>query len=304
MVLKERMIDLLNRLPYVRRLYQRDLDFKRNSFFPPGHFYSPIISVDQIKKREDEIWNEKEKNGIAGIDLQTASQIKLVEDIGKYYPDLPFRPEKQATLRYYYDNSFYPYSDAIILYSMIRHFRPGKIVEVGSGFSSAVMLDTNELFFDGLINLTFIEPYPDRLHSLMKVNDKLSFPVIQMDVQKVSTELFRELQAGDILFVDSSHIVKTGSDVNYIVFNILPFLKKGVLIHFHDVFYPFEYIRDWVFNGYNWNEAYFLRSFLMYNRDFQIRLFSEYLHRYHRSAFKDMPLTYKNTGGSLWLERN
>jgi hypothetical protein len=119
--------------------------------------------------------------------------------------------------------------------------------------------------------------------------------------QEVNIETFEKLNPGDFLFVDSTHVVKTGSDVNYIIFEILPKLKSGVIIHFHDIFYPFEYPKDWVFMGRNWNEDYFLKAFLMYNKDFEIMLFSHYLHNQHKEVFNKMPLCDKNHGGNLWL---
>ena len=115
--------------------------------------------------------------------------------------------------------------------------------------------------------------------------------------------LFDELAENDILFIDSTHVSKTGSDVNYILFEILPRLKPGVFIHFHDVFYPFEYPREWVFGGFNWNENYLLHAFLMYNETFEIKIFADYLHVHHKEIFKEMPLCYKNTGGNLWLQK-
>jgi predicted O-methyltransferase YrrM len=306
MNLKKQTKNLINKLPYIRGLYQNFqnyLDFKRNSCYEAGHYYSPIVSVDNIKKREFEIWNKVNKDGLLGIDLRTDDQIKLIDDFKKYYDEIPFKPEKQANIRYQYENSYYSYTDGIILYSIIRHLKPKRIIEIGSGFSSAVMLDTNELFFDNQINLTFIEPYPERLYSLLTESDKKSTTIIESDVQLISLDNFEKLRAGDILFIDSTHVVKTGSDVNYILFEILPLLQSGVFIHFHDVFYPFEYPKEWVYLGRNWNEDYFLKAFLMYNNNFEIRLFSDYIHRHHKVAFKDMPLTYENSGGNLWLEK-
>lgn len=119
----------------------------------------------------------------------------------------------------------------------------------------------------------------------------------------VSLAVFEKLNKGDILFVDSTYVSKTGSDVNYILFEILPVLKKGVIIHFHDVFYPFEYPKEWVFQGRNRNESYILKAFLMYNESFEIKLFSEYLHRHHKEVFEDMPLCYLTAGGNLWVEK-
>ena len=257
--------------------------------------------VDDIKRREFSIWNKENKNGVLGIDLRVEEQIKLIDNLSIYYDEIPFKSEKQNNLRYKYENDYYSYTDGIILYSMIRHFKPNRIIEVGSGYSSAVMLDTNELFFNNEISLTFIDPFSDRLNSLMSEIDKKNATIIEDNVQLISLDVFQQLQANDILFIDSTHVVKTGSDVNYILFEILPILQNGVLIHFHDVFYPFEYPKEWVVQGRNWNEDYFLKAFLMYNNRFEIKLFPDYLHNHHKYAFKNMPLTYNNTGGSLWL---
>lgn len=301
MNLKGKIINLINKLPYFRGLYLENTQFKRNSCYPAGHYYSPIVMVDDIRKRENAIWNLENIEGLAGIDLRVNEQIKLIDNLSEYYSDIPFKSEKQNKLRYQYENDYYSYSDGIILHTILRHFKPKRIIEIGSGFSSAVMLDTNEFFFNNQMELTFIEPYTERLYSLMTELDKKQSTVIQSDVQLMPIDVFQELQEGDILFIDSSHVVKTGSDVNYILFEILPALKSGVLIHFHDIAYPFEYPKDWVYGGRNWNESYFLRAFLMYNNEFEIKLFSAYIHDYHKEAFKKMPLTYKNKGGNLWL---
>jgi predicted O-methyltransferase YrrM len=306
MIMNKQIKKIINQLPYIKDLYynsQKYLEYKRNSCFESGEYYSPIVSIDSINKREYEVWNHTGKDGISGIDLNTTKQIELINNIKKFYNEIPFKPEKQPNIRYFYENPFYSYTDGIILYSIIRYLKPKRIIEIGSGFSSAVMLDTNELFFENQINLTFIEPYPERLFSILKNNDKTSSTIIESEVQEISLDVFKKLQPGDILFVDSSHVVKTGSDVNYILFEILPVLQSGVFIHFHDVFYPFEYPKKWVYEGRNWNEDYFLKAFLMYNRNFEIRLFSDYIHRHYKDAFKSMPLTYNNFGGNIWLEK-
>lgn len=293
----------INLFDYIKRLYRKYFKFKRNSCYPPGHYYSPIVSVEDVKKQEFKIWDIGNNECIMGIDLQADAQIKLLENFTKYYDEIPFKPGKQAKIRFHYENDYYSYTDSIILHSMIRHFKPKKIIEIGSGFSSAVMLDTNELFFDNQIDLIFIEPYLNRLYSIMTEEDKISATIIQNDVQLITLDNFEKLQAGDFLFVDSSHVVKTGSDVNYILFEILPLLRSGVLIHFHDIFYPFEYPKEWVFMGRNWNETYSLKAFMMYNNKFEIRLFSDFIHKHFKDAFRNMPLSYKNTGGNLWLEK-
>src|SRR5207237_8125791 len=137
--------------------------------------------------------------------------------------------------------------------------------------------DVNELFFDNAIQCTFIDPYPQLLRTLMKESDFARTRIIGQRVQDVDVGIFRELEASDILFIDSSHVAKTGSDVNYILFKILPLLNEGVLIHFHDIFYPFEYPVDWVYEGRSWNEAYLLRAFMQYNEAFEIQFFNSFL---------------------------
>jgi hypothetical protein len=128
--------------------------------------------------------------------------------------------------------------------------------------------------------------------------------IVPEPIQNVDLAMFEELAANDILFVDSTHVSKTGSDVNRIFFEILPALASGVYIHFHDIFYPFEYPMDWVYEGRAWNEAYMLRTFLQYNQAFEIVCFNTFLERFFRDFFVEhMPLCLKNTGGSIWLRK-
>lgn len=295
--------NILNKLPYIRGLYQQNLQYKKNCCYPPGHFYSTIPDLEDIRKKEAAIWENILVDNIQGVNLNTEQQLNLVKEFYTYYNEIPFAAQKQEGTRYYFENGLYSYTDAIFLYSMIRHIKPKRIIEIGSGFSSAVMLDTNEKFFNNSIKLHFIEPYPQRLYSLINNNGEKNVSILQQFVQDIPITYFEQLEAGDILFVDSSHVVKTGSDVHYILFKILPILKAGVFIHFHDIFYPFEYPKDWVYMGRNWNEDYFVKAFLMYNDSFSIQLFAHYLHSLHKEIFAPMPLCYKNEGGNLWLQK-
>jgi predicted O-methyltransferase YrrM len=292
------------KMSFVKKLRQQVNEYKANACYPPGHFYSPIISVNDIKAHEAEIWPQSLDQRIASIDLNVTAQKELLSQLVKLYPEIPFSDDAKEPNRYYYNNRFYSYTDGIVLYAMLRHYNPKKVIEIGSGFSSALMLDVNRQFFNNAMALTFIEPYPERLNSLLKPEDRQHTTIIQENVQQVDLNQFTSLEAGDILFIDSSHVVKTGSDVHYIIFHILPKLKSGVLIHFHDVFYPFEYPKAWVYGGRNWNETYFIRAFLMHNTHYKVILFSDYIHRFYPACFSDMPLTYKNTGGNLWLQKS
>jgi len=274
-----------------------------NKFVPPGHFYSPIPSLDEIRRDESKIFG-KPLPGKTGIELHEEEQLKLLGDFIAFYKEMPFQSEKHEGLRYYYENPAYSYSDAILLHCMIRFLKPKNIIEVGSGFSSCMMLDTNELFFDGSIATTFIEPYPKLLLSLIKDADKSKIRTIQSRLQDVDLCEFETLQANDILFIDSTHVSKIYSDVNYIFFEILPKLSSGVYVHFHDIFYPFEYPKAWVYEGRAWNEAYLLRAFLQYNNAFRVVLMNTFMEHFHEAFFqKNMSLCMKNTGGSIWIRK-
>ena len=272
-------------------------------FVPPGHFYSPIPALDDIRGNEGSIFGNV-SGQIRGINLREAEQLQLLGSLKKYYDELPFRAQKTPDLRYFFEAPNYSYSDAIFLYCMIRHAMPGRIIEVGSGYSSCVMLDTSDLFFNGNIVTTFIDPYPELLLSQINENDRDRIRIIGSRIQDVDLAEFESLEAGDILFIDSTHVSKVYSDVNLLFFEILPRVNEGVFIHFHDIFYPFEYPREWIYEGRAWNEAYLLRAFLQYNSSFRIVLMNTFLERFHRDFFvQAMPLCLKNPGGSIWIRK-
>jgi len=281
------------------------LIYTQNSHFvPPGHYYSPIPNLAEIQRDEAKIFSNP-KTQIAGIDLNEDKQLRLLNEFIPFYKEVPFQDHKTENLRYYFENPAYSYSDAIFLHCMIRHTSPKQIIEVGSGFSSCVTLDTSELFFGGNIQTTFIEPYPQLLKSLVKPEDEDRIEVISSRLQDIDLTFFDRLKANDILFIDSTHVSKIDSDVNYLFFEILPRLSAGVYIHFHDIFFPFEYPKAWIYEGRAWNEAYLLRSFLQYNNTFGIILMNTFMEYFHSSFFEEhMPLCLKNPGGSIWLRKN
>lgn len=275
--------------------------------FRPGHFHSPLPSFADIDARAEELF-ERVPRELPGLELREEEQVgRLTRLVRRYLGEMPrYGMQKQPGLRFHHDNSFFSRKDAALLYCMIRDLRPQRIVEVGSGFSSCIMLDTNERFFDRAIELTFIEPHPERLYENIDAEDARSVRIVEAPVQSVPVSEFERLEANDILFVDSTHVTKLGSDVNRLLFEVLPSLRPGVFVHFHDVFYPFEYPRDWVEEGRAWNEAYILRAFLQYNEAFRIRLFNSFLLRFHPELY-DTPEWKPVPGGgsrsSLWLEK-
>lgn len=306
-------------IPYIRKLKTESetlkSELKKMSMWkPPGHFYSPIPSIDDIKRDADRIFSD-EISDLKGIDINESGQLDTLTTFEKYYKEIPFTAEKSSGNRYYYNNSYYSYADGITLYSMMRMVRPKRIIEVGSGFSSALMLDVSDQFFGGKIEFTFIEPYPERLNSLLADGDDKNAKIYSQNVQNVPIEIFDSLGESDILFIDSSHVSKMGSDVNYLLFSVLPRLKSGVYIHFHDIFYPFEYPRNWAYEGVAWNEAYALRAFLQYNNAFKIEFFVSFLLKHHYKKVVDsIPLAIESEtveismsndapGANLWLRK-
>ena len=196
--------------------------------------------------------------------------------------------------------------DAEVLYCMIRHYRPHRIIEVGSGFStyvSAAAVRQNGA--EGYpATLVAIEPYP---------NDVLrrGFPglhqLLQQPVQSVDYEAFTSLTENDILFIDSSHVLRIDSDVRFLVLEVLPRLQPGVLVHFHDIFLPCDYPRAWVMNEYRfWNEQYVLQAFLAFNRGFEVVWLGSYMHLHHSEKLREVFGSYDPATiwpGSLWMRR-
>lgn len=298
---------LIKKLPPIAKLLAERDSLQRavnaGGFVPPGHFYSPVVSVEEARRDERRIFDAVPRE-LPGISLNESQQLDLLEEFEALYPSIDFPTTKSTTHRYCFENPAYSYSDAIMLNCMMRRVRPKRVIEVGSGYSSCAMLDTNEIFLDRSVGFTFIEPYPDLLKSLVRQDDLASINIIEARLQDVSVDEFSSLDADDILFIDSTHVCKTGSDVNFLLFDILPRLKRGVYIHIHDIFYPFEYPRDWILGGRSWNEIYALRAFLQFNEAFRIVMMNTFLEHFHKQRFATrMPLCLKNTGGSIWLRR-
>jgi predicted O-methyltransferase YrrM len=271
--------------------------------YPGRHAYSPLPDYGEVKSRADLLFSKDVDLG-PSIQLRSEAQVALLNELACFYPQFDWPEHRQPEYRYYLANDWFRHGDAIILYAMLRYLRPKKVIEVGSGFSSALMLDTNEKFLDHSSRFTFIEPSPGRLFELLDQMDRQSVHLLRNVLQETPISTFSELDTNDILFIDSSHISKIGSDVNYALFQVLPSLRPGVVVHFHDVFWPFEYPQEWILEGRTLNEAYFLRAFLQYNQAFQVLLFNSYIgYKFGPLVKKIMPEFLKDTGGSIWLRK-
>jgi predicted O-methyltransferase YrrM len=275
--------------------------------FPPGHFYSPVVSPTKIRDYVLRERNETASN-LLGLKLPTAQMAAFWIDNLEFIKSTPFAPEPGEQDRYYYRNSSFGRGDAIVLRAMINANRPRRIIEIGSGFSTACILDSASHAGIRDLQLTCVEPYPNRLNEILRCEDRSRLELIEKVVQELPVDRVRELQKGDILFIDSTHVLKTGSDVHYELFHLLPNLSSGVIIHFHDIQFPFEYPDAWIFEeNYSWNETYAVRAFLMYNEAFQITFFNNLFGRIYShlvaEVFPDLAAFPESFGGSLWLTK-
>lgn len=272
-------------------------------FVPPGHFYSPVTDPEALQRDSARIFGAQAAP--AGVDLRPAAQLAYAGRLAEHYPALPFAAEARPGLRYRYDNPAFSYGDAIALAGTLLVHRPANVIEVGSGFSSAVTLDIVRGALGDCARCLFIDPYPDRLEGLLLPGDREAIEILPQPVQEVAPEVFDRLGAGDILFIDSTHVVKTGSDVVHHLTRVLPRLRPGVLVHFHDIFHPFEYPPQWaVAENRAWNEIYALHAFLQGHAGWEIVFFNDWFARAHRDFLeRRMPLFLANPGGSLWLRK-
>ena len=272
--------------------------------FPPGHYYSPVLDPAEAY-RYLSVDRAIDPATLRGLDISMPAMLATWERLRPILAagNIPWL--KNERCRYYADNPIFPIGDAAILRAIILNARPRRIVEIGSGFSSACMLDALDEADAADTKVTFIEPYPTRLFGLLRDSDRARCEIIEKPVQAVDPGRFTVLVENDILFIDSTHVMKTGSDVNFELFEILPRLKPGVLVHFHDIHYPFEYPEAWVMERlYSWNEIYALRAFLMYNSAFRIEFFNSLFATQHAELVKaTCPDILKNPGGSLWLRK-
>lgn len=271
----------------------------KQKFVPDGHFYSPIPEIESIDKLFERV-----STTATGIELNDEKQIKLFEAFKPYISVMPFSCGTKNNYRYFFNGElWYGYGDATILFSMINYFKPKRYIEIGSGYSSIVALDSCE-FANLETQITFIEPYPALLRSLLSNTDDAKKLIIKSKVEALDISIFESLEKNDILFIDSSHVVKFGSDVLYLITEVLPRLKPGVIIHFHDIFWPFEYPIEWLKEGRAWNEIYVLKSMLSNNNNYEIIYFNDYMGKTHPELLKEkMPSTESNNGCGLWLRK-
>jgi hypothetical protein len=203
-----------------------------------------------------------------GIDFDVERQLEFLErELAELCRE--FNPPRSAVdagpNRFYLRNGTYESVDAELLYAMIRRFRPRRVLELGSGYSTLIISEA--LVPDDWVKRTSVLRTYDPYRSEIIPSDASVAPV---PVQKIPDSAFRELGAGDLLFVDTSHTVKLGGDVNRIVLDLLPLLQPGVIVHFHDIFLPYPYSRAHLEDAHFWTEQYLLQAFLIDNDSWEV----------------------------------
>ncbi|HEY5766868.1 MAG TPA: class I SAM-dependent methyltransferase [Candidatus Udaeobacter sp.] len=269
------------------------LNWERHGFHvTPVHFYEPIPDTQSLPET---LWSQTSE--LVGIDMNDSIQLELLRShfakLRDEYHNLPVEPPPGQKR---------PFRgvDALVAYCMIRHFQPELIIEVGSGWSSLVLGQAAAKNKNSA--LICIDPFPG--DALRK-----GFPglrsLIEKKIQDIDLEFFSQLGSGDVLFIDSSHTVKIGGDVNYLFLEVLPRLSPGVIVHVHDIFLPFDYRRDWVLDEFHfWTEQYILQAFLTFNSQFEVLLANSYLNHYHQQELKAaFPGLSSWAGGSFWMRR-
>ncbi|MCL6261226.1 class I SAM-dependent methyltransferase [Aquiflexum sp. TKW24L] len=274
--------------------------FMRLGIFPIlDHYYEPMINPKKYLTK-----SLREDRELPGIDYNVKEQLELLANF-KYNEELlKFPISNKIDTEFCYDNNYYSSGDAEYLYNIVRHFKPQRIIEIGSGNSTLMVrnaIEANKIdHTDYQSKHICIEPYEQPWL------EKLDIELIREKVENIDKSFFEILEQNDILFIDSSHIIRPQGDVLFEYLELLPTLKSGVLIHVHDIFTPKDYLNEWVLeNHFLWNEQYLLEAFLTYNSEFKIIGALNYLtHNYRNEFAAKCPIFATQQGrepGAFWM---
>jgi methyltransferase family protein len=259
------------------------------------NFYSPIPDLHSI---DVDVWQRRSK--LAGIELDLDRQLEYLRKLSPYLSEFDPPEDVAGPQEYYSTNHSYGRGDADLLHAMARHHRPRRIVELGSGFTTLVLAAVMRENGSGELNV--YDPYPGVAGP--ETRGVASFQPIS--AQDVPLSVFEELGAGDFLVVDTTHTVKISGDVNRIVLDVLPRLAPGVIVHFHDIFLPYEYPREWPERfGLYWTEQYLLQAFLALNPAYEVVCALHALFREHPEPVRDLipALAAGGTPAAFWIRR-
>jgi hypothetical protein len=270
----------------------------RGWHFVPNHWATPLNDVDFLRRNHD-LWLPP--RWPEGIDFDLEGQEQLLLRLTAYAGELAdvAEAEQMRPADLIWDKATFPFGDGCMYYGLVRDRRPKRVIEIGAG-NSSIVLARAVAANGGGTEVTVVEPFGNPALLSVLPDD---WRIERKMVQRVDLELFEQLEAGDLLFYDGSHCVRTASDVNWMFFEVLPRLKPGVWIHVHDIAWPLDYPIDFLIdNGISWNEQYLVQAFLMHNEAFRLRLAAAAL-AYARPELVE-PLSRQVTfGGSIWIEK-
>lgn len=292
---------IIRRLGIRRMIWSKKIFMKMGVFPIRDHYYEPLFNPRHLRVslRDDRI--------LPGIDFNIREQLDTLEKFSFNQELKKIAVEKTSHLEFYYQNPSIGFGDSEYLYNMIRLFKPKKIIEIGSGNSTLMAIEAirqnqkeNPNYF---CEHVCIEPYEAAWL------EKLGPKIIRKKVENVDKQLFSRLEANDILFIDSSHVIRPQGDVLFECLEILPILKPGVLVHIHDILTPKDYLDEWVLEDVKlWNEQYLIEAFLTFNSEYRIIGALNYLkHNYFKELAAKCPILANARDEepcSLWLIRN
>lgn len=282
----------------------------KEGFLPvPVHFYSPIPDIADLEARR--VWDAR--SPMRGIDFREAEQAALLAALGSAYGEecrWPFAPTGNPA-EFHLDNQSFSFGCAASTHCMIRHSKPGIVMEIGSGNSSRVIaaaVERNRVADGRAGRHVIVDPYAA---DVLKGDAFPATEVVAERVELLDPAFFDALRAGDILFIDSGHSVRIGGDVNFLFLEVLPRLAPGVVVHVHDIALPYEYSKAYAtreaFRQF-WTEQYLLQAFLCFNREFEVLLAMNWLMVDRMAAFRSAfpgydPAVHPFYSGSFWMRR-
>jgi hypothetical protein len=263
-----------------------------------NHYYEPLFDPRSLRRPLDE------KRNLAGIDWNLAEQLALLDSFA-FTGELTDIPDsRRDEFTFHFNNGSFEAGDAEYWYQLIRTKKPARIYEIGSGNSTLMarkaILKNEQEDPNYRCKHVCIEPYEKPWL------ERAGVAVLRKRVEEMDKEVFSELEGGDILFIDSSHVIRPQGDVLFEYLELLPSLQPGVVVHVHDIFTPRDYLKEWIVGRVRfWGEQYLLEAFLTSNQDWKILGALNYLHHYHYDSLKARSpfLTPKLEPGSFYMEK-
>jgi hypothetical protein len=291
-------------LKQIRRAGVGDLRHCKNALLNVGvfpirnHYYEPQFDYRQPKP------DFSQDRNLPGIDWNISEQLKMLSRFSFAHELADIPDEKPETLQFYWNNPMFKAGDAEYWYQLIRTIQPRRIFEVGCGNSTLLAIDAIRRNQQDNPNYACehicIEPYETPWL------EEAGVSVVRRKIEEIELSFFSKLQENDILFIDSSHIIRPQGDVLFEYLELLPSLNPGVIVHIHDIFSPKNYPQSWIEDAVSfWNEQYLLEAFLSDNSSWKIIGSLNYLHHHHYEKLKSVApfLMPKHEPGSFYIQK-